>query len=413
MLSRLLQAKQPLFDLTIKQLEEQTHNQSIDAQLVAELLEKAHGKMRELGLDTSDTTGPELYSALINKVAEHDEHLARELGGKDATSIKEMVPLIVDKINSIDMPRDGWFLKHEVAEQMLLHMPPKQIMEKLDYSSVKDLIKNENLYEIYGALRFAEDSAWLNDYNRQYKSLKADDFEPRQIEIVQYDPDKWGDIAAHFIEKKLHNITHLKELGVIMVMPVADEKPMKGVTLKVAPLILHYFNEIRLYSSFFKLMKDKNNFGEIFVNTMIADPSPVQVTQGDSVHWRVIQRYFGKLKDEYHPEIFEPHVQPEDLHWRRAEEILYEVDPELEFWKDMDYVGLFMNDDEPITFNLMDVSLSYSNELSFENRYLYHFRESLWNEVFVRYLGQKNLEDRVLKRLDNALIAPEEITEFK
>lgn len=413
MLSRLLKAKQPLFDQTIEQLERQTHNQSIDARLISEILERSHEKMRALKLDPADTTGQELYRALINTVAAHDDHLAREIGGHNTSSIKEMVPLIVKRIEKLQIPREGWFLKDEVAQQMLLHMPPKQIVKKLGYSSVKQLLKNENLYEVYGALRFAEDADWLNEYNKQYRSLTPGDFEERDIRIVQFDAGKWGDIAAHFIEKKLHNITHLKELGVIMTMPVADVKPMPGVTLKVMPLLLHYFNEIRLYSSFFKLMKDKKNFGDIFVNTMIADPSPVSVTQGEYIHWRVIQRYFGKLKDEDHPEVFEPHVQPEDLHWRKAEEVLYEIDPELEFWKDLDYVGLFLDDDEPVTFNLMDVSLSYSNQLSFDDRYLYHFRESLWNEVFVRYLGQKNLEDRILKRLDNSLISPEKITGFE
>lgn len=413
MLSRLLQAKQPLFDITIQQLEAQTHNQSIDAQLIAEILETAHEKMRQLQLDPADTTGPELYRALLNTVQEHDEHLAREIGGKDPTSLEEMTPKIIRRIDNTDIQRDGWFLKHDVAKQMLLRKPPKNIMRRLGYESAKEMLQQESLYEIYGALRFAEDGAWLNDYNRQYKRLTPDDFEQRQIQIVQFDPQKWGDIAAKFIAKKLHNITHLKELGVIMTMPVADDKPMPGVTLKVMPLILHYFNEIRLYSAFFKLMKDKKNFGDIFVDTLIADPSPVQVTQTDHVHWRVIQRYFGKLQDEHHPEIFEPHVQPEDLHWRKAEEILYDIDPQLEFWRDLDFVGLFLNDEEPVTFNLMDVSLSYSNQLEFEERYLYHFREALWNEIFVRYLGQKNLEDRVLKRLDNALIAPEEITEFQ
>ncbi|MEX0748712.1 MAG: hypothetical protein WD467_03655 [Candidatus Saccharimonadales bacterium] len=413
MLSRLLLAKQPMFDRTITQLEAQTHNRSIDAALVAELLHTAHAKMRVLKLDPADTTGPELYRTLVNTVATHDEHLARELGGVNTSDIREMVPLIVKRIEQLDIPRDGWFLKHEVAEQMLLRMPPKTIMAKLGYTSAKQMMKEENLYEIYGALRFAEKADWLNEYNQQYETLTASDFEPRRIEVVQFDADKWGDIASHFIEKKLHNITHLKELGVIMTMPVLGSQPMPGITLKVMPLILHYFNEIRLYSAFFKLMREKKNFGEIFVNTLIADPSPVEVTQGEFIHWRVIQRYFGKLKDEYHPEMFEPHVQPEDLHWRKAEDILYEVDPELEFWRELDYVGLFMNDDEPVTFNLMDVSLSYSNQLEFEDRYLYHFRESLWNEVFVRYLGQKNLEDRILKRLDNALIAPETITDFK
>jgi hypothetical protein len=57
----------------------------------------------------------------------------------------------------------------------------------------------------------------------------------------------------------------------------------------------------------------------------------------------------------------------------------------------------------------MDVSLSYSNKESYENRYVYHFRESLWNEIFMRYMGHKNLEDQILKQLDNDMIAPEKL----
>jgi hypothetical protein len=127
------------------------------------------------------------------------------------------------------------------------------------------------------------------------------------------------------------------------------------------------------------------------------------------VHWRVIQRYFGKFKDENHPEAFQPHVHPEDLHWRRAEEMLTQLDPEMGFWHDMDYVGKMTDDGQPITYNLMDVSLAYSNSEPYENRYVYHFRESLWNEIFMRYMGHKNLENSILKQLDNDMIAPEEL----
>jgi len=181
---------------------------------------------------------------------------------------------------------------------------------------------------------------------------------------------------------------------------------MKGVTLKVLPLLCHYFNEIRLYSSFFKLMADKKDFGHIVSQTLIADPAHVELVERGSIHWRVIQRYFGKLTGEVHPEIFEPHVQPEDLHWRRAEEVLYQLDPELGFWQEMDYVGVLRGNDA-ITFNLMDVSLGYSNAIPYEERYLYHFRESLWNEVFARYMGEKVLEEQLLVKLDNAIIKPE------
>jgi hypothetical protein len=153
-------------------------------------------------------------------------------------------------------------------------------------------------------------------------------------------------------------------------------------------------------------MRTKKNFGAIVADTLIADPAHVHLTEHSHIHWRVIQRYFGKLTGEVHPEEFEPHVQPEDLHWRRAEEVLYEIDPELAFWRGLDFVGVFKGPDA-ITFNLMDLSLSYSNAIPYADRYLYHFRESLWNEIFARYLGEKVLETQLLEKLDNAVIKPE------
>jgi uncharacterized protein (TIGR00730 family) len=172
------------------------------------------------------------------------------------------------------------------------------------------------------------------------------------------------------------------------------------------PLLFHYMNEVKLYSTFFKLKRSQPNFGEIVVNTLVADPGTASQMAGQYVHWRVIQRYFGKLRDEAHPEAFEPHVQPEDLHWRRAEDLLFELDSEMAFWKDRDWVGLQL-DGRPVTANVIDVSLSYANDISYDDRYVYHFRESLWNEIFIRYMGYKNLETQVLGSLDNNAVSPE------
>jgi hypothetical protein len=130
---------------------------------------------------------------------------------------------------------------------------------------------------------------------------------------------------------------------------------------------------------------------------------------GQYIHWRVIQRYFGKLKDESHLEAFEPHVQPEDLHWRRAEDLLYQIDPELGFWKDRDYVGFNTPEGTPVALNLIDVSLAYSNQETYETRYVYHFRESLWNELFATYMSFPNLEHQILQQLDNDMVAPEKL----
>jgi hypothetical protein len=196
-------------------------------------------------------------------------------------------------------------------------------------------------------------------------------------------------------------------MGVILLLPVKVEH-LPGMATWSGSLVFHYINEIRLYSAFFKLKQVQPNFGEVFVETLIADPNLGPIMAGQEIHWRVIQRYFGKIKDEYHPEIFEPHVQPEDLHWRKAEEMLYKIDPELKFWEDMDYVAL-MYDGGPVTFNMMDVAASYTNQTPYEEREIYHFRESLWNEIFIRYMGQKTLEEQVLKQLDNEMITPERL----
>jgi hypothetical protein len=407
LLSELLGAKEPLFSRSILDMEKVTGKPGVDTRLIAEIIGKVQLKTRELGFDPDDTTPEELYRALINLVRLHDAHLAKQIGGDDPEDVQTLMPLIKKAVDGLDVPRSAWVLRKSVAKRMLRDMPPPAIMKHLHYKSIDSMLKYENLGEVYGALRFAEGPEWLDRFNASYKQIEPTDFETRDIEIVMMDRQRWGGIAEGFVHKKRHNITHLKELGVIVMLPTAMER-MAGVTLTALPLLLHYLNEIRLYSAFFKLQQVKPNFGKVIVETLTADPDKAAVLVGTHIHWRVIQRYFGKLEKEKHPEIFEPHVQPEDLHWRKAEEWLYKIDPELTFWRDMDYVAT-PHRSRPIPFNLMDVSMSYVNGLKLGEHLMFHFRESLWNEIFMRYMGEKVLEQQILQQLDNDMLAPESI----
>ncbi|SRR6266496_525771 len=407
LLRDLLDAQEPLFSLSLRQLEEASGHKGIDTKLIGDIIEKTHEATRKLGLDHHDTSGPELYHALLAKIKAHDQHLARAIGGTNAEDVQQLLPLIKLAVEHARVPKSCWVLKKSVAREMLRKSPPPTIMKLLGHRSVDSMLKHENLAEVYGALRFAESPDWLNKFNEQYKSLRPSDFETRDIEIVVMPRDRWGDIAESFVYKKRHNITHLKELGIILMLPVKLHK-LPGITITAMPLLFHYINEIRLYSAYFKLQQVKKNFGQIFVDTLIADPGKAAVMAGSHVHWRVIQRYFGKLESERHPEIFQPHVQPEDLHWRKAEDALYHIDPELGFWRDLDYVGRFV-DGRPVSLNLMDVSVGYCTDAPYEKRVIYHFRESLWNEIFMRYMGEQTLERQVLQQLDNDMIAPERL----
>ena len=405
-LSELLDAKEPLFSKALKQLELVSGKKAIDIKLQSEIIKTAYSKIEQLGLDPEDSTGEEIYQALLNKIDEHEKLVIKSVGGSLTQTPNQLMPMLKAKADTVDVPKTCWVLKKSVAKRFLKDTPPANIMEKLGYKSIDSMLKKENIYEIYGALRFAESPEWLEKFNTHYDDIKPGDFEEREIEIVVM-PNAWADLAQDFIKKKRHNITHLKEMGIILILPIKLEK-MPGIAIFSFSLLFHYINEIRLYSAFFKLKSVKKDFAKIFINTLIADPSDAAIMAGQNVHWRVIQKYLGKHEEEYHPESFEPHVHPEDLHWRKAEEALYQIDPELEFWKDLDFIGL-LYDNRPMAFNMLDVAASYANKRDYDNRVIYHFRESLWNEIFMRYMGEDVLKQQILEQLDNDLIAPENL----
>lgn len=405
----LLDATEPLFTQSLRELEFDTGKKNIDNKLAAEIYQKVNGAIRSLGLDPLDTTDKELFHALNHRVQQHNRDLAKSLGTSEEAPVREIVPKLVEVVNQSNVNRTCWVLKKSVGKNLLRQMPPKNMMKNLGYRSIESMFKNENFSEIYAGLRFSEGPEWLNKYDELFKkSVTPSDFETRDIEIIIMDHKKWVDMAAGFVKKKLHNVTHTKEMGVIIVVPMLQTH-MRGLTLKTLPLLFHYINEIRLYSAFFKLKSTSPNFGEVISNTLIADTGTGAIVANFHIHWRVIQRYLGRHKEDKEPEAFQPHVQPEDLHWRKAEEYLCKIDPELKFWQDMDYVGRIATDGDPVALNLFDVAFAYSNQESFEKRYFYHMRESLWNEIFMRYMGEPTLKKQVLQQLDNDMIKPEEL----
>lgn len=67
-LSDLLGSDHPLFVYNLRQMEKATGDDGVDTRLIADITEKAHRVMRELGVDTADTSGEELYHALNSAV---------------------------------------------------------------------------------------------------------------------------------------------------------------------------------------------------------------------------------------------------------------------------------------------------------------------------------------------------------
>jgi hypothetical protein len=172
---------------------------------------------------------------------------------------------------------------------------------------------------------------------------------------------------------------------------------------------LHEINGIRSASTYLKLCQVKPNFGSL-VQSAVKD----ELTLGsedifdEPVSWHIIQRYYGRFADRFKSEVFEPHVQPEDLTWHSIEKVLTHIEPSLSFWQHTTHLGL-LHDHRPVSFNIIDVAVNYCNQLPFEQRILKYFRESLWHELVIRYLKHDNVEQSVVSNLQSELVTETEI----
>src|ERR1700729_596331 len=90
-LSSALGATQPLFGQSIAALERAGGQPSADIRLSSELMQQVRLKIGELGLDPTDTTGPELYGALQGRLAADDQKVRQALSITDDASSDDML----------------------------------------------------------------------------------------------------------------------------------------------------------------------------------------------------------------------------------------------------------------------------------------------------------------------------------
>lgn len=400
-IAELLNAPEPHFSTLLKKLEAAGGRPGVDIHLSADINAIVQQKIKELGMDTTDTTGRELYHALQALIARHDTFLAQKLGAEDVQDVADILPRIFDCVQQLPIPRSVWAIKHSVAKRLLKSLPPKKVMKHLGYKSIDSMLKREHISEIYSAVRFLESAQWQSKLVKSYRKLQPSDFEVRDIEILLLNAKRWQKATDPYVFTQHHNLSHLKELGVVSLLPM-PLKRMRGVTITVLPLLLHYINEVRLYSAFFKLQQVKANFASNIVRTILTDPKDAAIMAGQPLHWRVIQRYFGKGSHTLDPALFEPHVQADDLLWQEAESILYRIEPALQFWEDLDFVG-DLDDDQTISFNLMDNAVNYCNSMEYGQQTSMYLQGSLWQELQTRYMGQEVLGAEIVEQLNTKL----------
>jgi hypothetical protein len=398
----------------ISELDQKMSGISGQTGVIDSIIEQNHAvvdrTLSELGL-TRDDTADTVYKALANRLVEFDTELFELLDKPDLSRMSATCGKLCEVAMKVFTPPKGLFIKKEKVVELLEKYRPQSLLDHFGYSTIAELVEKEGYASVVAALRFTQTQEWMHTFFKEaYKGLSPDDFEERDVELMVLD-QKWLDIAEKFLKKKYHNISHLKEYGVIFVIPLKIDTP--GETLRMFTLILHYLHEVPFYAGLIRRYMEQPDFTTKLGSLLRGDVPEGQAPESPHVTWRIVQRYLAK-DDENDFRLKEAHVNPEAEHWLRAEQDLGRLSrmlPEtreldLGYWTGLDFVGDFFKDEKGdeilISFDLIDLLMSLVQKG--EIKYLYHQQEALWNKLFIEYLGKERLDASIDEHIIDGFI---------
>lgn len=375
-----------------------TGKRGVLEKIVAANAQAVTDRLATLGV-AKNAEAREIYDALISKI-EADDHKVWRAFGEPKCSDCNDCDRILDVAKKVAGVRRGFFMKETKAVEFLTKEPPREVMKYLGYETVSAMLAKENLYEVMSALRFIEGNEWLNNvFFKQYESLTPDDFEEREVKARALSI-KWDAAAEKFVRKKWHNISHLKELGVVFVIPI--HLGISGEILRMLSLVFHYLHEVPFYSDMFRRVAEvPTTFAANVISLLRGDVFDRHMPEGEKTFWLVVQRYLAK-DDPNDWRLAVPRVNPEALHWLKAEEDLVKLgdavdgfSADIAFWKNLGWVGDYFKDevgnDTLVSFNIVDTVMSLVKQKELI-KYLYHHQEALWNKIFAEYFSRDELE---------------------
>ncbi len=394
-------AVEPTFRQQLIQLERAAGLPGADIRLTMEIINETRSKVRELGLDPRDTTGPELYQALRAKLLRDEIQVRAALNMRADGTPLAVVEAAHKYLTKAKLSTEVFAVKQSALRTMLKKLKPTATMKRLGYRSLDSMIKHEPAAQLLVAASMAESADWQRRRLEAYQKLRPKDFEVRRTAFLLPTAKRWPELAAEHTAKAKHHIVVVPELGAVVLLPLEQELP--GLAITTLLLAVDSLNEMRSLSSYLKLQQVRPDFGEAFTQALAHEPLTAAQLAGDQLPWKVLQWFYAKGHSQYYPDVFEPHVQPEDLTWHAAEDLLAGLHPALEFWQNSQLLALLDGDGKVVSLNMLDVALAACNGLDYTHRIVANMRRTLGRELLARYLHQDNLQSALLGQLDQQL----------
>lgn len=397
-LSELLGAQEPAFQLSLQQLERSSGHPSHDIRMATHITQAVQEKLRELGLDMHDTTGPELYAVLGERLKADEERFARALLGS-AENEGVAIEHVALQLEQAIVPKRCYAMKSTVAKKLLKQSTPKRTMKALGYRSADSMLKHETASALFAAAWLVESEQWTKKMVTAYGKLKSTDFESRDITIEHPTSKRWLALSEAVVAVRKHSVLSFKELGAVVLLPLPAAKPAMP-TLTTAVLALNAVNDIRVSSTFLQLHQVRSNFGAMVKQVVTGEPMLSSELFDQPLSWSAVHRYYARLQSALRSEVFEPVIQGEDLAWHNIERVLTRIEPSLSFWQDTGHLGLLYQG-KAVSFNVTDLVLSHCNRLPYHKRLSQYFEHSLTTELSLAYIDASRLEQAISSVLHN------------
>jgi hypothetical protein len=299
-ISDIIGAPEPHFTNSLQSLEAMTAKAGHDARLIAELAGMKRDILQHIKLDHQDTTPDELYFTLRQHIVDLNERLEEQLNLSKTSSPDEVARAVVSFIDSMEIKRDVFAIKHVSVKQFLRQYPPKRLLRILGLKSIDSVLKRTNSLELLGLALRVEKQEWHKKYQAYL----------RKCDIANFDVQK----SAIFVvnrtrSKKLIQSGHRASEFVIanpesgsLVMLTAHKRFRLDV-LALTLTCLHALYDLQVYSAYYRYRATSKNFADEVLK--VATHGLPRDSKNTHIGWRALVKHFNT-----HPESFESFEQP-------------------------------------------------------------------------------------------------------
>src|SRR5580765_5932680 len=124
-LAQLMGAAEPAFRAQLLRLERAAGAPGADIRLLMEVVNETRSKIRQLGLDPHDTTGPELYEALKTRLLADETRVRASINMRADGTPEAILEAVRSELERLSVPTETFVIKQSVVRALLKKLQPK------------------------------------------------------------------------------------------------------------------------------------------------------------------------------------------------------------------------------------------------------------------------------------------------